>query len=244
MSRLIYTTALDTKDRAINDTELFQYTRPSWESYCKRHNCEFYVIDSNLDENTSPHWYRYWIYDLKPGYDQYLYVDADIMAKWNAPNIFEKYNDLSTLYAVRDNSGLSWIWEGIKIYENMFKGVELDWENYFNSGVMLFSKEHEELVKAFKQFYLDNKELIAQFREQYRKGFDQNIFNYFCTYQEIKVEFMSEKWNLFHMRRREIFYNSYFSEMGYFWHFNGFERDQQIHLIKQLWDQVKEKYEN
>ena len=147
MKTLIYTTAVDS--RGISDTNIFNITKKSWEHYCKRHGADFYVIDEPQLEDTSPHWFRYWIFDLKPGYDRYLYIDTDIMVKWDAPNIFESYPDETLIYAVHDNSGLSWIWEGLKGYQSMFPETQVDWDKYFNSGVLLFSKDHQQLINNF-----------------------------------------------------------------------------------------------
>ena len=46
------------------------------------------------------------IFDLKPDYDRYLYIDSDVMVHWDSPDIFDYYNELEKLYVVRDNSGL------------------------------------------------------------------------------------------------------------------------------------------
>ena len=241
MKTLIYTTAVNTEDRAINDIDIFNITKISWEHYCKRHNIDFYVIDEPQYETTSPHWFRYWIFDLKPNYDRYMYIDTDIMAKWDAPNIFE-HCDEKNIYAVKDNSGLSWIWEGINGYQTMFPDTKLDWDRYFNSGVLVFSKKHRYLIEDFKQFYIDNKLVIEDYRAKLRKGFDQTIFNYFLTWYDFKVNLISEKWNLFHMIRREILYNGYFIDMGYFWHFNGLDRNTQVQQIQQIWNNIENKY--
>jgi lipopolysaccharide biosynthesis glycosyltransferase len=241
MRTLIYTTAVNTEDRAINDIDIFNITKISWEHYCKRHNIDFYVIDEPQYETTPPHWFRYWIFDLKPNYDRYMYIDTDIMAKWDAPNIFE-YCDEKNIYAVKDNSGLSWIWEGINGYQTMFPDTKLDWDNYFNSGVLVFSKKHRYLIEDFKQFYIDNKLVIEDYRAKLRKGFDQTIFNYFLTWYDFKVNLISEKWNLFHMIRREILYNGYFIDMGYFWHFNGLDRNIQVQQMQQIWNNIENKY--
>lgn len=242
MRTLIYTTAINTSNRAINDTDIFDITRQSWEHYCNRHNIDFFVIDKPMLENTSPHWFRYWIFDLKPDYDRYLYIDTDIMAKWDAPNIFEEYSDENLIYAVKDNSGLSWIWEGLHGYQSMFPETKVEWDSYFNSGVLLFSKNHKQLINDFKQFYIDNKSVVEEYRNRLRKGFDQTIFNYFTTWYEQPVKLITEKWNLFHMIRREILYNGYFTNMGYFWHFNGLDRGNQVSLINQIWDRIKVNY--
>ena len=243
MKTLIYTTAVNTNDRAINDTDIFDVTRQSWEHYCSRHGIDFYVIDEPQIENASPHWFRYWIFDLKPGYDKYMYIDTDIMTRWNAPNIFDICDD-EHIHAVHDNSGLSWIWEGIKGYQSMFPDVKLEWDTYFNSGVLVFSKKHEKVIRDFKQFYIDNQPIVEDYRNKLKKGFDQTIFNYFLKWYNQPVKLLSEKWNLFHMIRREVLYNGYFLEMGYFWHYNGLDRKTQVNSIQQIWNQIKEKYEN
>ncbi len=243
MKTLIYTTAVNTINRTVKDTEIFDVTRRTWEHYCKRHNMDFYVIDTPpLKEDTPPHWFRYWIFDLKPNYDRYMYIDTDIMAKWDAPNIFEGLDE-KEIYAVKDNSGLSWIWEGIQGYQTMFPDTYLDWDRYFNSGVLVFSKHHKELFNDFKEFFVNNRPIIDDYRNRFRKGHDQTIFNYFTTWYEQPVQLISEKWNLFHMIRREILFNGYFSQMGYFWHFNNVDRTQQTSVINQVWDTFKKNYE-
>ncbi len=242
MKTLIYTTAINTTDRAIDDLDISSVTKLSWEHYCKRHDIDFYVIDKPQHPDTSPHWFRYWIFDLKPGYDRYMYVDTDIMVKWDAPNIFELYDE-NQIHAVRDNSGLSWIWEGINGYQSMFPDIKLDWINYFNSGMMVFSSKHKDLINHFKDFYINNQPIIQEYRERLRKGFDQTIFNYFLLYAGEKINLIPEKWNLFHMIRREVLYNGYFIDMGYFWHFNGLERNTQVQQIQNIWDKIKQNYE-
>lgn len=241
MKTLIYTTAINTSDRVVDDTVIFDTTKKSWEHYCKNHNIDFYVIDKEQHPNTSPHWFRYWIFDLKPDYDRYMYIDTDIMVKWDAPNIFEQFRE-DDMCAIKDNSGLSWIWEGINGYQTMFPDTKLDWDTYFNSGVLLFSKKHKQIIEDFKQFYIDNEEIVADYRNRLRKGFDQTIFNYFTNWYGKPVKLISEKWNLFHMIKREILYNGYFLDMGYFWHFNGLDRNTQVQTLQQIWSQIEYNY--
>lgn len=241
MKRLIYTTAVNTQGRTVKDSDIFNLARNTWEHYCKRYNIDFYVIDKPQHQDTQPHWFRYWIFDLKPEYDQYLYVDTDVFVKWNAPNIFDVHKQ-GKLYAVQDNGGLSWVWEGIKAYQTMFPDVTLEWDEYFNSGVMLFDKSHKQVFQTFKEFYTNNQQGIGVYREKYRKGHDQTIFNYFLRHAGTDVELISEKWNLFHLLRREILYNGYFLDMGYFWHFNNLDRSIQVELLTNIWNQIKVNY--
>ena len=242
MKKLIYTLAVNKEKREVDDAGIHEVTKQSWLHYCEKYDIDFYVIDKPQFDVGTPHWFRYFIFDLKPDYDRYLYIDSDIIVHWNAPDIFEQYKDLKKLYVVRDNSGLSWIWESITAYKQLFEDIDLDWERYFNSGVQLFDQSHKDLFQSFKQFYIDNAESIFQFQKQVRKGFDQTPFNYFNAYNETDIEFMSEKYNLVHMVRKEILQNYYFIDMGWFWHFNGIPRDFQDGFIKQLWEKIKKNY--
>jgi len=237
---LIYTIAVDKRD--YNDRGVFDTTKKSWQHYCSRHGIDFHVIDKAPIDKGTAHWFRYFIFDEKPGYDKYLYIDCDIMAHWNAPNIFELYSD-DKLHVVRDNSGLGWIWEGINLYQQLFEDVTLDWERYFNSGVMMFSKKQQALIEGFKQFYVDNIDVITEFQKRVRKGFDQTPFNYFNAFNNTDIVYMSERFNLTHMIRKEILQNNYFVNMGWFWHFNGIPRENQQQFIEHLWSGIKNNYE-
>ena len=46
------------------------------------------------------------------------------------------------------------------------------------------------------------------------------------------------------MIRRDVLYNGYFLEMGYFWHYNGLDRKTQVNNIRQIWNQIEKNYEN
>jgi len=238
---LIYTLAVNSKNRNVDDNGIFNITKQSWEHYCSRHNIDFHVIDTPPLDIGTPHWFRYFIFDEKPGYDKYLYIDSDVMVHWDAPNIFEIYPE-DKIHVVRDNSGLGWIWEGINLYQQLFEGVSLDWERYFNSGVIMFSQKQRSLIDGFKEFYKENAETITSFQKQVRKGFDQTPFNYFNAYNETDIVYMSEKFNLTHLMRKEILHGDYFVNMAWFWHFNGLPREHQQQFIQQLWDKIKTNY--
>ena len=242
MKILVYTTAVNSLNRAIKDTSMIDLTYKSWVYWCKKNNCDFHIIDEPKLNNTSPHWFRYFIFDEKPGYDRYLYIDADIIVKWDAPNIFDQYTDLDKIYAVRDNFSLAWVYEGLKGYKKFFE-KECPWDTYFNSGVLLFSKNHQQLFKDFIQFYKDNQQEINLMQSQtLKKGYDQTPFNYFVINNNIDIELISEKFNLSHLMGKQILNGGYFIDMGYFWHFNGFPRQNQINMVSQIWNHVKDMY--
>lgn len=237
---LIYTLAVNTEKRK-GEKDIYNITRKSWEHYCNKYGIDFHVIETAPLDKGTPHWFRYFIFDEKPDYDRYLYIDSDVMVHWNAPNIFEVYPE-NKLHVVRDNAGLGWIWESINLYKQLFQDISLDWESYFNSGVMLFSKDQQELFNGFKQFYIENAESITAFQTEVRKGFDQTPFNYFNAYNNTDIVYMSERFNLTHLSRKEILNGLYFIDMAWFWHYNGLPREHQYQIIEQIWNQISNNY--
>ena len=75
-----------------------------------------------------------------------------------------------------------------------------------------------------------------------KKGYDQTPFNYFVINNNIDIELISEKFNLSHLMGKQILNGGYFIDMGYFWHFNGFPRQNQINMVSQIWNHVKDIY--
>ena len=45
MKILVYTTAVNNPNRAIEDTSMIDLTYKSWEYWCKKNNCDFHIID-------------------------------------------------------------------------------------------------------------------------------------------------------------------------------------------------------
>lgn len=249
MKTLIYTTAVDMLGRDIKDTDILDTTKHSWIYYCNKYGYDFEVLGRKefleiqrqykLSPQITPHWLRYFIFDYFPDYDQYIYVDCDTMVSWKAPELDLKMG----INSVIDTGGLSWIWEGINAYQTMFEGLQLDWTKYFNTGVIGFDKELRYVIEAFRDFVVNNWQVIYEYRERYRKGFDQTVFNYFIRFNEIIVNDLGSKWNMMHMIRSEAVVNEYFTEMGYVWHFNGFPRDKQVKYIQSIWTKFKDNYQ-
>ena len=73
-------------------------------------------------------------------YDKIGIIDSDTMVKWDAPNIFELYDE--EFCGVPDNSNLRWLNDSLNVYGKFFPNVTIDYYEYINSGVMFFNKEH------------------------------------------------------------------------------------------------------
>jgi lipopolysaccharide biosynthesis glycosyltransferase len=217
----------------------------SWEYYCNKYNIDFKIIKNSLYDKRSPHWERYTIFQRFPNYENYIYIDTDMLVHWNAPNFFKTLKQHDDLCVVKDTGSLEWVYNSILGYKHFFPTVNLTWDNYFNSGFIKFSKKHKKLFENFLKFHDENEEEIN--RLQYytlKKGFDQTPFNYFVTDQNIKYNIISEYYSLGHLYKKGILKNLWFLQVPcYIWHFNEVPKNQLNNFFDLLWDRVKHKYE-
>ena len=109
---LIYMVAINHNSSEYKNTDYSQYSIETWKYWCERNNVDFMLITEHDERLGKPIWNKELIFERAKGYDKIGVVDSDTMIKWDAPNIFE-YCDENDICAVHDNSGLSWIWEGI-----------------------------------------------------------------------------------------------------------------------------------
>lgn len=235
MKKLIYIVAIN--------FDVQKYATKTWEHYCKKFGFDFKVITEPSHKDMAPHWERYTVMERYPNYSEYLYVDADAMVSWYAPNFFEHMGE-SKLYAVQDWGSMEWIYNGIQGYQDLFGDTKLNWYNYFATGFLKFDASHKSLFKEFIQFHEDNKEEINKRQYQtLRRGFDQTPFNFFVRQQNIDVEFMTQNYSLMHLDKKDILRNGMFLYMGYVWQFNGIPHNQRLSVMEQIWNHVKQKYE-
>lgn len=234
MKRLIYIVAIN--------FDVQDYSRRTWDWYCKKYDIDFKVIDTPSHENMAPHWERYTVMERYPEYDEYVYVDADAMVSWKTPNFFDEFNE-SKLYTVKDFGSVEWMWNGMKGYQDMFPDVQFDWWDYFTTGFMKFDKSHRDLFKKFIQFHEDNKEEINNRQyETLKKGFDQTPFNFFVRQENVDLEFAPLPYGLGHMMKKEILMNGIFLETGYVWQYNGIPHHERLSVMEQTWNHIKQNY--
>lgn len=234
MKRLIYIVAIN--------FEVQDYAKKTWEHYCKKYGFDFKIIDTPSRENMAPHWERYTVFERFDDYDEYIYVDADAMVRWDSPNFFEMLSE-DKLYAVKDLGSLEWVYNGIKGYKDLFPNADVNWFEYFTTGFLKFSQTHKSLFNGFIQFHDENSKVIND--KQYvslRKGFDQTPFNYFVRRENCEYELLPEIYSLGHLVKKDILYNGMFMEIGWIWQFNGVPHEQRLSIMKQIWEHSKEKY--
>lgn len=132
----------------VGDTykKIGKITHPTLKKYAKNINAEFVII--NKSACTSPHWEKFNnIYQLLNKYERILYLDTDIIIRDDCPDIFNLvpinkiglFNEMP--FTLQRNLSLI---DACKEY-----GITLKkWDGkYYNTGVMVISRQHKELFK-------------------------------------------------------------------------------------------------
>lgn len=139
--------------------------RPAWERYAERHGLGMVVLDSPLDESPraaarSPAWQKLIVHTAPEtaGYQRLAWIDADVMIRPDAPNIFAcvpegkvgAVDDFATPTKsdhslVMDELYRRWDREGIRYASNRTPheyyanyGIDCDFESVVQTGVMVY----------------------------------------------------------------------------------------------------------
>ena len=239
--------------------DYFQYSKNTWEYWCKRNNCLFVQFTDPVEEDLIRYrinWQKIlFVFDelerRNVDYDQIALVDSSFMVRWDMPNFFELTDRRFT--ACRDMDNMRWIYESIQGYKDMFGGFELDMSKYVNSGFMVFNEEHKQLINNFKQFYIDNIDEFIRLQDvTVKKCNEQTSMNYWLQTNNVDLNIdLPLPFKLTHLQRKELFnYNwqldedktPFFIMYGYNYSFNGIPKDNRTDIMKQTWDFIKKNY--
>ena len=224
-----------------------EHSEKAWNWYCKKHGYDFEVITEPSRKDMAPHWERYTVFEKFPNYDQYMYVDADAMVSWRAPDFFEKtHTQYDCIDAVKDIGSLEWTYNSMLGYQDMFPDIKFNWWEYVTTGVLRFnSLGIDSFFNKILEFHEENKEELN--KRQYntlKKGFDQTPFNYLARQHHISIKTLPEPYSLGHLHKKDIFNNGMFVNIpSYIWQFNGIPKEQLSYIMEQLWNHVKEQYQ-
>ena len=239
--------------------DYFQYSRKTWEYWCKRNNCEFVAFTEPIEKDLNRYrinWQKIlFVFDelekRNIEYDQICLVDSSFMIRWDTPNFFEMTDRKFT--ACRDMDNLRWIYDSIQGYKEIFDGFELDMSKYVNSGFMIFNETHKNLITDFKKFYIDNIDEFIRLQDiAVKKGNEQTPMNYWIQMNKVDLNInLPLPYKITHLQRKELFSHNwqldedktpFFIKYGYNCSFNGIPKDQRTNLMKQVWNLVKDNY--
>lgn len=244
---LIYIVNITDTTAKVDHTKYSEPCINSWKYWCKKNKVDLHIVDKNDSRCGKPIWNKELVYEYAKGYDKVGIVDADTMIRWDAPNIFETFNQEFCM--VRDDTNLDWIYRSVENYSKYFPGMDLNIDEYGNAGVLFFHTKFLNVCEEVFKLYKDNQKELDNWNKG--GGREQTIFNFMLKKLSIPVRYLSPKWNLISMHKRELFkYNfqmndniPHFIKYGYIWHFTGFAIENRIKVVNDTWSLVKSKYE-
>jgi len=237
-----------TSMQGLVDNSCEQYCVNTWQYWCDKNNADLIILDQPIADThvMKPTWQRWYIWDILENsnldYEKVALVDVDTMVRWDAPNFFDLVNN--EIGVCSDNDNIGWVKQSIDGYQHLFSDTELDWTEYFNCGFVVMDKSEKRLCDSIKMLWTSKQSQLIELQAKVRKGTDQTPVNFLAKEQKIKVNFLSKKFNLTHLNRKEILNNFMFVDCGYVWHFNGFDKSARTPLMMQTWEKIKSNYEN
>ena len=226
-----------------------EYSEPcirTWEYWCKKHNIDLHIVTSNDTRCGKPIWNKELAFEYAKDYDKVGIVDADTMIKWDAPNIFETFNEEFCM--VHDDTNLDWIYKSVENYRKFFPNMDLNIDEYGNAGVLFFHTKFLNVCEEVFKLYKENQKELDNWNKG--GGREQTIFNFMLKKLNIPVRYLSPKWNLISMHKRELFKHNFqlndttphFIKYGYVWHFTGFAIEDRIKVVNNTWSLIKNRY--
>lgn len=233
-----------TMDQAPDSMEYKKWCLESWKHWCDKNNAEIFVLDTPLVDKTimKPTWQRWHVFEILDAneieYEQVAMIDADTLIHPDAPNFFELTNH--EFAAVQDDLMVEWVHNSIVGYNDLFPNVKFNWTSYFNCGVIVVNESHKDLCKQITDFYYANiDELRKRQHETLKKGSDQTPVNYMVRDSNTPITYLDKRWNFTHMHLRGVL-NQMLPEVGYLYHFNGFDKTLRYTYMEQCWNLLKQ----
>ena len=247
---LIYMISINHPSSRYEFSTFSQYSIPTWEYWCKKNNVDFKLVTESDKRVDMPIWNKEFIFEhIGDKYDKIGLIDADVMIKWDAPNIFEMYDD--EFCGVLEVSNFAWVHRSLGVYGEMFfPNLSVEFEEYINAGVTFFTKEHKYVFDELIKFYLDNKQTLDNW-DIGGVGKEQTPFNYILKKLNVKKKYLPLAWNLLSKHKNGMLnYNwqleedktPFFIKYANIWHFTGIPIENKERLMSDTWNITKDNY--
>ena len=213
----------------------FDLSTQSWKKWADKNDCEVLVLDQFIREQDymKANWQKWFIFDLlEPNnieYDQILVVDADTIVHPDCPNFFEETEH--KFCVVRNDGCFEWVLRSIEKYKDfLFKDLDVDAWEYFNSGFVILNKKHKPFIKEVLKWYDDNVDNINWAEENIKASTEQTPLNFLVKKHNVEMKHLSERYNLQDMFRKNLLHlpnyswwedKLIFKKAGWVYHFNA-----------------------
>jgi lipopolysaccharide biosynthesis glycosyltransferase len=215
-------TAIYTLNIQIRKNDIFQDCVQSISRYAERTGSDFIMRTTIFDHVLSDDqdyknviMEKFHIRELLNYYDRVLYLDADILVKENAPDIFEYYPDTSKIFLYNEIKFNNVDYD--QYIEKTKAKCQIPWTrvgdhyDFYNAGVMLVSKSGQRAFEFIEDEYFIMEDLPMIVDEPY--------LHYTLFKHEIPISELDKRFNTM----------IYFEDDGWFLHFaNVLDRKEKI----------------
>lgn len=190
-----------------------------WRAWCKKNGCNFLSIETPIApfKDVVPQMQKMWTQDIVDNsgidYDLMLMVDRDTYPMPNCGNLFEISK--GEFSAALDNGFGPQLNRLMRIFrQQWFKNDKfVTWDTYFNSGIVVFGKNHREVFKKTQEFYFKNKQEFAIVNKADDLN-DQTILNFVLADMGVKLNILPRSYNVLDLHMERFLINSYVDELG------------------------------
>jgi len=230
----------------------FEASKECWQSYCKKHNIDFIVVNKKLPNVKFCVWHKEFVFDfIGDKYEKIALVDFDTLVHWDAPNFFDLYND--EFCGVLENESLFWIQNSLNAFRDNFaelRNVEITLSEYINGGVLFFHKSHKNFFEKLKAFYIQNKPSFDNWNVP-NTGKEQTILNLYLKKENITKKYLDFRFNTMRLTKNDWLHHNwqidgdktpFFIKYSYIWHFTGCSIEERTNLMTSIWQQTKHLY--
>ena len=205
----------------------YKYSIKSWKNWCRKNNCELFVLNDLIveKEKMAICWQRYYLFDILDAnnieYDQILMVDSDTIVHPNCPNFFNMTDNKYT--GVHNEGSYDWILRSIENYsKHIFDNKIIDWWRYINGGFQIVNERHKRFFQDVISFYFVNQDNLVKMQETFHTGTDQTPLNFLLDLHSIDTKLLSYEFNMCDMNRKEILdENLTMTKIGWVYHYNS-----------------------
>lgn len=249
MKNIVFITAITFPGKE-ERSKPYKYGLDSWKYWCKKNNCELFVLDEPIfePEVMVPNFYRYWCFELLDQmgikYDQILLSDADCIIHPDCPNFF---NQTENKYTITHTDGsYDWVCRSMENYSKLiFDGFTFDIFKYFNAGFQVINESHKPIIDKFKEFYLNNRDQLQQIQKTYGVGTDQPLINFFVHKNSVETKYLPYQYCMADLHRKELLNNLLYLKIPGIYQFNAIPNnhgaDKTMYYMKETY---KKLYEN
>ncbi len=133
-------------------------THPIMQRYADRIRSDFVVIRDKVVNSKYPQFEKFQLYDLLQAYERIVYLDTDIIVMPDCPDLFDAVprGKFGAFFdsEVKDNDAdiPEWRQEEIRYFQKRYGNI--NWgSTYFNTGVMVMSRPHREIMNYRKPIH-------------------------------------------------------------------------------------------